>query len=42
MDLGIIKKNGILYKYYRKKEIELYKIFDYIGCMFFKNVEYVI
>ncbi|AEM72856.1 glycosyltransferase family 4 protein [Caldicellulosiruptor acetigenus] len=42
VDLGIIKKNGILYKYYRKKEIELYKISDYIGCMSPKNVEYVI
>jgi len=45
VDLGIIKTFGvtqIIYKYFRKKEIDLYKVSDYIGCMSEKNVEFVL
>lgn len=42
VDLKIFKKNSIIYKYFRNKEIELYKISDYIGCMSPKNKEYLI
>ena len=31
----------MLYKYFRKKEIALYKTSDYIGCMSPANVEYI-
>lgn len=45
VDLGMINKQGIkgfIYKYFRRKEKELYKISDYIGCMSQANVNYVI
>lgn len=45
VDIGMLSKTGlkgILYKSFRKKEKELYKISDYIGCMSPANVEYVI
>lgn len=45
VDLGMISKGGIkgiLYKMFRKKEEELYRISDYIGCMSPANVEYVL
>lgn len=45
VDLGMMRKNGLkglLYKYFRKKEKELYKVSDYIGCMSQANVDYVI
>jgi glycosyltransferase involved in cell wall biosynthesis len=42
VDLGIIKKNSILYKYFRNQEIKLYKISDYIGCMSRANLDYLI
>lgn len=45
VDLGMLKKNGlkgILYRTFRKKEKELYKISDFIGCMSPANVKYVI
>lgn len=42
VDLGMIKKNGFLYKMFRKKEIELYKISDYIGCMSPANVDFLL
>lgn len=44
VDLGMLSKKGvksILYRYFRKKEKELYKISDKIGCMSPANVEYV-
>ncbi len=44
VDLGMISKTGMggfLYKMFRKKEEELYRISDYIGCMSPANVEYV-
>jgi len=42
VDLNMFKKKSIIYKYFRKKEIELYKISDFIGCMSPKNKEYLI
>jgi len=42
VDLGIINKNGLLYRYFRNQEIKLYKISDYIGCMSKANVEYIL
>lgn len=45
IDLGMLSKDGIkgiLYKMFRKKEEELYRISDYIGCMSPANVRYVL
>lgn len=45
VDLGMISKSGVkglLYKYFRKKEKQLYQISDFIGCMSPANVQYVI
>lgn len=45
VDLGMMKKTGgkgILYRMFRRKEKELYRISDYIGCMSPANVEYVL
>lgn len=41
-DLNMMSKTGLLYKYFRRKEINLYKISDYIGCMSKKNKEFII
>ena len=42
VDIGLLRKNSILYKIFRKKEINLYKNSDYIGCMSGKNAEYIL
>lgn len=45
VDLGMIKTSGAkgaLYKMFRKKEEELYRISDYIGCMSPANVKYLL
>jgi glycosyltransferase involved in cell wall biosynthesis len=42
VDLGMIKKCGILHKIFRSKEKKLYKISDYIGCMSIKNKVYLL
>lgn len=42
VDIGILSKSSVLHKYFRKKETELYKISDYIGCMSPANVNYLI
>lgn len=45
IDLGLMSKSGIrggVYKYFRNKEVELYKISDYIGCMSPANVKYLL
>jgi glycosyltransferase involved in cell wall biosynthesis len=41
VDLEILKKTGVLYKYFRMKEKKLYNISDYIGCTSNRNIEYV-
>lgn len=45
VDLGILTKDGLkgfLYRSFRNKEKDLYRISDYIGCMSPANVKYVI
>jgi len=39
-DLGIIRKNGFIFRYFRYHEIRIYKTADFIGCMSPLNVEY--
>lgn len=41
IDLGIIRENGLMHKFFRKKEKKLYQISDYIGCMSPANVNYL-
>lgn len=42
VDLNTMEKKSIIWKYFRNKEIELYKISDVIGCMSQANVDYVL
>lgn len=45
LDLGMLTKKGIkglLYSFFRKKEKELYRISDHIGCMSPANTKYVL
>ncbi|MEY4459725.1 MAG: hypothetical protein RIT38_955, partial [Bacteroidota bacterium] len=42
VDLNYIKPNSYLHKYFRKKEITLYEISDFIGCMSPANLEFLI
>lgn len=45
VDLGLLPKTGLkglLYKSFRAKEKELYRVSDYIGCMSPANVTYVL
>ncbi len=42
IDLGIMNRNGPLYRYFRAKETKLYKTADYIGCMSEVNRRYLI
>ncbi len=42
VDLGFMKKGGILYNFFRRKEKKLYKVADFIGCMSEGNIDYVL
>jgi len=45
VDLGVLSKKGlkgIIYRYFRKKEEQLYEQSDYIGCMSEANIEFVL
>lgn len=45
VDMGMLSKTGVksvLYQMFRRKEEELYRISDYIGCMSPANVRYVL
>lgn len=42
VDVGMMNKKGILYRYFRKKEKKLYELSDTIGCMSQANVDYVL
>lgn len=45
VDMGMLSKKGVkgvLYNMFRRKEEELYRISDYIGCMSPANVRYVL
>jgi glycosyltransferase involved in cell wall biosynthesis len=42
VDLGMLKKKGCIWRYFRRKEIELYNLSDYIGCMSEANKHYLV
>jgi glycosyltransferase involved in cell wall biosynthesis len=42
VDLGFMKKEGLLHSYFRRKEQKLYKEADYIGCMSQGNIDYIL
>lgn len=45
VDIGMMSKTGVkglLYRYFRNKEKNLYAISDYIGCMSQANVDYLL
>ena len=45
VDLGMMATTGLkglVYQYFRRKEKELYKLSDYIGCMSPANVDYLV
>lgn len=45
LDLGILKKTGLkgfIYKYFRRKEKQMYKLCDNIGCMSQANANYIL
>ena len=41
LDLGYLSKNNLIYKFFKNKEKELYKVSDWIGCMSKANVDYM-
>jgi glycosyltransferase involved in cell wall biosynthesis len=41
VDMGFIKKNGFLHKFFQKKERQLYEVSDYIGCLSKANIDYL-
>lgn len=42
VDLGIMRKGGLAWRYFRGRERRLYKVSDTIGCMSQANVRYVL
>lgn len=42
VDLNLFSKKNPIYYYFRRKEKQLYKASNYIGCMSKKNAEYII
>jgi glycosyltransferase involved in cell wall biosynthesis len=42
VDIGMMKKESVIWRYFREKEKRLYDISDYIGCMSKANVEYLL
>jgi glycosyltransferase involved in cell wall biosynthesis len=42
VDLNIMSSTGLLYNYFRKREIELYTMSDWIGCMSEENKKYIL
>ena len=42
VDLGMFSQNSLFYKIFRKKEIQLYRNSDFIGCMSPANVDFVL
>jgi glycosyltransferase involved in cell wall biosynthesis len=42
VDLGMMKKTGMIYHFFRRKEKQLYRVSDHIGCMSPANVAYVL
>tara|TARA_X000000368_G_scaffold415515_1_gene407416 strand:+ start:433 stop:1647 length:1215 start_codon:yes stop_codon:yes gene_type:complete len=41
LDLGLLSKKNLIYKFFKHKEKSLYKISDWIGCMSTANVDYM-
>lgn len=41
IDIGMLKKGGLLHQYFRKKEKDLYALSDHIGCMSPANVDFI-
>ena len=41
IDMGMMKNNGFLHKYFKGIETNLYEISDHIGCMSPANVDYI-
>lgn len=42
VDIGIMKENSVVYRFFRKKEVKLYKASDFIGCMSEANVDFIL
>jgi len=42
VDIGMFSKGSLFNKYFRRKEVALYKVSDYIGCMSPANVEFIL
>jgi glycosyltransferase involved in cell wall biosynthesis len=42
VDIGMMKKNGLLHFFFRRKEKKLYALSDYIGCMSPANVRFLL
>lgn len=42
VDIGLFSGNSLLYKYFRKKEENLYALSDHIGCMSQANIDYIL
>ena len=42
VDLGMFSKSSIFYKMFRRKEKQLYRLSDHIGCMSPANVQFVL
>jgi len=41
VDIKMFSEKSVFYRYFRQKEIALYKVSDYIGCMSPRNVAYL-
>lgn len=42
VDLGMLKQNGLIHRYFKKKEKKLYQISDHIGVMSDANAKFII
>lgn len=42
VDLKMFSQQSLIYKYFRNRESELYRISDHIGCMSYQNKKYVL
>ena len=42
IDLGLLSKNSLMYRHFKKKERLLYDLSDKIGCMSHANVDYLL
>lgn len=41
VDLKMMRNDSLIYNYFRRKEIQLYKVSDAIGCMSDANINYI-